>query len=274
MLPDVVDHLVCPVCGAGLAITGRGLRCPEGHAFDIARQGYANLLPGGARPGTADTPEMVAARETFLGAGRFDALTGRIATLLTGRATVLDAGAGTGHYLAAVLDGTPGAAGIALDLSKHAARRAARAHPRIGAIVADLWRPLPVRTGSMHAVLNVFAPRNAAEYRRVLAPGGVLCTVTPTPRHFGPLVGELGLISVDAAKTDRTDRTLAGDFALTDREELETREPLGHAEIETLVGMGPSAHHIDAAELRRRIGALPDPFPVPLSFVISQYRPL
>ncbi|MQY01977.1 putative RNA methyltransferase [Actinomadura macrotermitis] len=272
MLSDVVDHLVCPVCTGDLALTGRGLRCPAGHAFDIARQGYANLLPGDARPGTADTPEMVAARDRFLGAGRFAALTGLIAETLADRTHVLDAGAGTGHYLKAVLDAAPDATGLALDISKHAARRAARAHPRIGAVVADLWRPLPVRSGAMDAILNVFAPRNPAEYRRVLSPGGALYTVTPSPRHFGPLIGELGLISVDGQKTERTDKALAGHFTLDRRHDLETEAPLGHEEIETLVGMGPSAHHVPPDELRRRIAKLPDPFPVPLSFVLSVYR--
>lgn len=271
MLSDVVDYLRCPLCGADLALADRGLRCPAGHAFDVARQGYANLLPGDARPGTADTPEMVRARTAFLGAGHFAPLTGRLAEQVTG-ARILDAGGGTGHYLAAVLDRTPDATGLGLDLSKHAARRAARAHPRAGAVVADLWRPLPVRDTTADAILNVFAPRNAAEFHRALRPGGHLHVVTPSPRHLGPLVRELGLLKIGEHKDDRTDATLADHFTLTDRQPLETTARLTHEEIATLVGMGPSAHHIPADELHRRIGKLTDPFEVPLSFTLSIYR--
>ncbi|XRQ16090.1 putative RNA methyltransferase [Actinomadura welshii] len=276
MLADVVQHLVCPVCGADLELADRGLRCPAGHAFDIARQGYANLLPGNARPGTADTPEMVRARDEFLGAGHFTAPADRLARDVA-RAEpsfVLDAGAGTGHYLGLILDRSPGASGLALDISKHAARRAARAHPRAGAVVADLWRPLPLRDGAADIVVNVFAPRNAAEFHRVLRDDGMLFTVTPSPRHLGPLVEPLGLLAIDARKTERMDAALAGYFKLDSRQEIDTRAVLTHHEVTTLVGMGPSAHHVPADVLGERLEGLPDPLPAPLSFVLSSYRRL
>ncbi|GAA3982411.1 methyltransferase domain-containing protein [Actinomadura viridis] len=285
MLADVVEHLTCPICGEGLALETRALRCPAGHAFDIARQGYANLLPGDARAGTADTAEMVRARESFLGAGHFDLLTRtlgeRVAEGLArtggggGEAkAVLDAGAGTGHYLRAVLDRSPAAVGVALDISKHAARRAGRAHPRIGAIVADLWRPLPVRDATVDAIVNVFAPRNAPEFHRVLKAGGVLYTVTPSARHLGPLVGTLGLLTVDEQKSERMDAALAGHFVLESREGVETEVPLSRDDAATLVGMGPSAHHVTQEDLHKRLADLPAPIPVPLSFVISVFRGL
>ncbi|MFC4914038.1 putative RNA methyltransferase [Actinomadura gamaensis] len=283
VLADVVEYLICPVCGDPLAQDDRGLRCPSRHSFDVARQGYANLLPGNARPGTADTPEMVRAREEFLTAGHFspmaDALRRLVAATLQDSGTrdgcLLDAGAGTGYYLKAVLDApeVEKTAGLALDISKHAARRAARAHPRIGAIVADLWRPLPVADGAAIAVLNVFAPRNAAEFHRVLRADGPLVVVTPSSRHLGPLVDALGLLKVDDQKSERTDAALADHFALVTREELEFEASLTHEEILTLVGMGPSAHHIATDTLAARVSELPDPYPAPLSFVLSHFRP-
>ncbi|WP_433338994.1 methyltransferase domain-containing protein [Spirillospora sp. CA-294931] len=186
----------------------------------------------------------------------------------------MDAGAGTGYYLSGVLDRVPGAVGLAMDISKHAARRAARAHPRAGAVVADLWRPLPVRTGAVDAIVNVFAPRNAPEFHRVLGRGGALLTLTPSVRHLGPLVEALGLISVDEHKDDRLEASLAGHFALESREGLDVEVALDHAEAATLVGMGPSAHHIPPDELRRRIEPLAEPLTVPLSFVLSTFRRL
>jgi len=278
MLADVVEYLVCPVCGADLAMADCGLTCPAGHTFDIARQGYANLLPGNARPGTADTPEMVRARDAFLNAGHFSAPTERlarsVARTLEGKSFVLDAGAGTGHYLSHVLDRSSDSVGLALDISKHAARRAARAHPRAGAVVADLWRPLPLRDGAAGTVLNVFAPRNAAEFHRVLHDDGLLFTVTPSSGHLGPLIESLGLITVDERKTERTDAALAGYFKLDSRQTLDTEAVLSHEEIVTLVAMGPSAHHVPAEQLRERLERLPDPLPVPLCFVLSVFRRL
>lgn len=276
VLADVVRHLVCPVCGADLEHADRRLLCPGGHTFDIARQGYANLLPGNARPGTADTPEMVRAREEFLSAGHFAVPADRLAWSVSraGPSFVLDAGAGTGHYLSSTLDRAPDAIGLALDISKHAARRAAKAHPRAGAVVADLWRPLPVRDGAADAVVNVFAPRNAAEFHRVLRDDGLLFSVTPSQRHLGPLVDALGLLSIDKCKTERMDAALAGYFKLDSRQELETEAVLTHEEITTLVGMGPSAHHVPVEQLSERFAELADPLPVPLAFVLSTYRRL
>lgn len=278
MLADVVDKLVCPVCGSDLVLEERSLRCERGHAFDIAKQGYANLLPGNARPGTADTAEMVTARERFLGAGHFDALTSllaeRVAADLRGKAWILDAGAGTGHYLRAVLDKVPEGVGLAADISKHAARRAARSHPRAGAVVTDLWRPLPVRDSAADAIVNVFAPRNAAEFHRALRDDAALYTVTPGQSHLGSLVQPLGLLSVDEGKTARTDAALAGYFTLHSRHELQEEAVLTHEEVTTLVGMGPSAHHVPAEALQERLDSLPDPLPVPLSFVLSVFHRL
>ncbi|HLI35952.1 MAG TPA: methyltransferase type 11, partial [Streptosporangiaceae bacterium] len=69
------------MCGGGFAVSPGALRCGRGHSFDIARQGYVNLMPGGARPGTADTAGMVAAREAFLAAGHYAPLARIVAGL-------------------------------------------------------------------------------------------------------------------------------------------------------------------------------------------------
>ncbi|GGO13372.1 rRNA (guanine-N1)-methyltransferase [Microbispora rosea subsp. aerata] len=267
MLADVIDHLVCPVCGTAIHLTGGAVRCARGHSFDVARQGYVNML---TRPaGTADTPAMVAARARFLEAGHYDPLARRLAAVCAGAAVIADAGAGTGHYLAAALGDD--AVGIALDVSKHALKRAARAHPRIGAVVADVWRPLPIRDGVVDVLLNVFAPRNAEEFARVLRPGGALIVVTPGPGHLRPLVERLGLLTVDEDKDRRLEETLGGAFARTDEETEEITLSLGHDEVEAVVGMGPSAWHTDPEELAARIGELPDPVPVTAAFRITRW---
>ncbi len=270
MLADVLPLLRCPHCAGGLRLDGRTVRCPLGHGFDVARQGYVNLLPGGAAPGTADTPAMVAARAAFLAAGHYDALSDALAAAAA-EGPVLDLGAGTGHHLARVLDRVPGP-GIALDLSAAAARRAARASPRVGAVVADAWRALPVGDGAVGTVLTVFAPRAPAETARVLRPGGRLVVAAPTPEHLVELVAPLGLVRVDPDKQERLDRALAG-YQVVDRALVQRRLVLTPDDVRAAVAMGPSARHVDA-------GALTDaalarlPRETTLSVSVTGYEPV
>ncbi|MGH3098310.1 MAG: putative RNA methyltransferase [Streptosporangiales bacterium] len=275
MLDQVLPYLACPYCGGRFERVDRTLRCPAGHAFDVARQGYVNLLPGSARSGAGDTLAMVQARERFLASGRYAPVADAIVRAAAGSPAdgcVVDIGAGTGHYLASVLGASPGHVGVALDRSKYAMRRAARAHARAGAVACDAWRHVPVRDDAASLLLNVFAPRNGAEFRRVLCDGGALVVVTPTARHLSELVEALDLLTVDAAKDDRVAATLDPYFGLDDREVLDVGLRLSHAEVRDLVAMGPSAYHVEPTALDRRVAALPEPMAVTLSVVVSTYR--
>jgi len=269
VLAEAVDLLRCPVCADALEERDGALRCAAGHSFDIARQGYVNLVPG---PG--DTVAMVEARDSFLGAGHYRRLGEALAeeaASLDAPGAVVDLGAGTGHYLARVLDALPERIGLALDASSAALRRAARAHPRAAAVGADAWQPLPLHDGIAALILSVFAPRNAAEMARVRAPGGVLLAVTPTTRHLYELVGPLGLLSVPEDKADRLDAQLASHFELSGRRTVEHSMFLAREEAAQLVRMGPSAWHVDEQAVEERLAALPDPLTVTASVSMSRY---
>jgi 23S rRNA (guanine745-N1)-methyltransferase len=181
----------------------------------------------------------------------------------------VDLGAGTGRYLARVLDALPAHHGIALDVSAAALRRAARAHPRIGAVGCDIWGPLPVRDEVAGLVLNVFAPRNGAEMARVLRPNGALIVVTPTARHLEELVAALGLLSVDSRKQERLEGELEERFRIARAELVEWPMALGREELEAVARMGPSAAHVDPAALRERIAAHPESTEVTASVTMT-----
>ncbi|MGX1616838.1 putative RNA methyltransferase [Micromonospora chalcea] len=278
----VLARLRCPVCAEPLtgatAGTTRALRCPRGHSFDTARQGYVNLLAGRS-PHTGDSADMVAARADFLAAGHYDTVAAALADTAVRVAgfdphpLVVESGAGTGHYLAAVLAALPDAAGLALDVSKPALRRAARAHPRAAAALADTWQRLPLADRSVTVLLNVFAPRNGPEFHRVLDPGGALLVVTPAADHLAELVEALGLLRVDPAKADRVAGSLGAHFSEESATGHRARLTLTRAEVTTLVGMGPSAWHAEPERLAARIAALPEPVSVTLSVRLGVHRP-
>jgi 23S rRNA (guanine745-N1)-methyltransferase len=260
-LDEVLPVLRCPACGAALERRAEAVACERGHSFDVARQGYLSLVAGGRVAPAGDTPDMVDARERFLDAGHFQPLVTALVDLLEhafdGNGVVVDLGAGTGWYLAHVLDRFPAAAGLALDVSKPALRRAARAHPRAAAVACDAWGPLPLRDHAAGALLNVFAPRNPAEIARVLRPDGAALIVTPGPSHLRELVGPLGLVRVDPDKDERLERQLAATLEPVERKESRWRIRLDREGARAAAAMGPSAFHVAAHELDRRLAALP-----------------
>ncbi|WP_424945177.1 putative RNA methyltransferase [Blastococcus xanthinilyticus] len=280
MPATAVAALSCPVCAAPLA-AGEGealLRCPAGHSFDRARQGHVSLLPPGHRPPSGDSAAMVADRSAFLAAGHYAGVSAALADAALGEedaaapSTLLDLGGGTGQHLAAVLDRAPAAAGIVLDSSPYAARRAARAHPRAMAVVADTWARLPVRDAAVDRVLVVFAPRNGPETARVLRPGGRLVVVTPAPDHLAEIVGPLGLLRVDPGKAQRLSDSLEPHLVPVDVRAHRQVLSLDHAAVATLVGMGPHARHLTTAGLAASLGRLPSPVEVTISVDIGRYR--
>jgi len=241
-----LDLLACPRCGSGLELggegAGRALRCASGHSYDVAKQGYVNLLDG-PEPRNADTAAMLAARARVHASGLFEPVAADVAAHLVGRPRVLEAGSGTAHYLVRALGDDDAATGIALDVSKAAARLAARADPRVTAVVADVWRGLPVADHCLDGVLCVFAPRNLAEFARVLRPDGRLVVVTPKPEHLAGLRDRHGLLEVPPGKADQLAVAAAEFFEPLSVGGLVHSRQVDAALAADVIAMGPNAFH-------------------------------
>lgn len=278
MLDDVLPFLACPTCSAELSMAGSTVRCARAHTFDVARQGYLNLVASRSSGITGDTAAMVDARADFLSAGHFAPIE-RAVVAAAKRAMadhppgcVVDVGAGIGHYLAPVLDSLPDRVGIALDVSKPALRRAAKAHARAGAIGCEVWNGLPLRDGAAALALSIFAPRNPAEIHRVLAHNGVLIVVSPTVRHLVELVWKLNLLKIEPEKQERIEAAIAPYCQLSSEDDWEFTMSLSRADVLAAVAMGPSSWHTEPAALHERVRALDEPMPVTASVIVSTYR--
>ncbi|MFF2776018.1 putative RNA methyltransferase [Streptomyces sp. NPDC058052] len=269
-----LDVLRCPVCRTRRLYPGHAaLRCPRGHTFDIARHGYAGLLTG-TRATSGDDAAMVNARARFLSTGSYapirDVGARLAADAVSEQATVVDVGCGTGYYLAGVLDHLSGARGLGLDTSVRALRLAARAHDRAAAVAWDVFRPFPLADGTADVLLDVFAPRNPAEFHRVLRPTGRLIVVRPTGRHLAELRGQVpAMITIDPAKEQRLYRALAPFFEAVVTEQVEYSATLSRLDALDLVAMTPSARHMSGADLNDG-GTLPDR--VTVSVLATAYR--
>lgn len=233
--------LSCPVCRTPMSRSDRVVGCAQGHRFDLARQGYLNLL-GHRAPTNADTPQMIAARARFLDSGAYDPILTAVAqTATTHAGPVVEVGAGTGHYLRRVLGDTT-REHLALDVSPAAARWCAR--QGLASVVADTWAGLPVRDDSVGLLLCIFAPRNPQEFARLLAPEGALVVVTPTIDHLAELRSAGDLLGIPADKLQRLDESMARcGLVPTTRADVSFTTRLTPHQVNDLVGMGPNAFH-------------------------------
>ncbi|MDQ0028227.1 methyltransferase domain-containing protein [Arthrobacter bambusae] len=256
MLSDAVPALRCPVCQGPLSLGGAppfSLGCVAGHSFDAAKQGYFNLLTGKGTVFEADTAEMVAARNDFLGAGHYAPLAEAIAELAAPvlsapGSLVLDSGTGTGHYLRTVLDRTPAAA-IGIDISKFALRRAARLNPGAINLVWDIWRPLPIADRTVDAIMVVFAPRNPQEFARVVRPGGRVIVVTPRNGHLGEIAERTGMLGIEPGKDERLAESMQPFFTSADVVKLDVDLTLAARDLADVAFMGPAGHHLERSAL-------------------------
>ncbi|MEH0109810.1 SAM-dependent methyltransferase [Tersicoccus sp. MR15.9] len=301
VLPEALTRaaalLRCPVCGAdGVVATARrarvgGLTCPAAHHWDAARAGVVNLLTGAGTRFTPDSAAMVEARDRFLGAGHYAPIAGAVAQAVTeavteakpGGTAVLDAGAGTGYYLDAVLSAlTGGGSGrgtaadpvaVATDLSPAALRRLARAVPTALPLVWDTWRPLPLTDAAVDVVLAVFAPRNILEFARVLAPQGVLVLVTPRPGHLEELRTLTGMLAVEPDKEERLHHALAGRFTVAGERDVDVPLELSTADAADAAFMGPAGHHASPEDLAERLAGVDTPIRVTARVTVHTLRP-
>ena len=269
MLNDIVDVLADPADLTPLrgADGFTRLVSESGHSYDVAKQGYVTLAAGKGIGHEGDSLEMVNSRETFLSNGHFapfvEAVSDAVADVVERAAgdadpIVVEAGAGTGYYLAHTLDLIEGARGVGLDVSVPAAKHLAKSHPRVGAVVADVWEQLPIRTGSVHALAVVFAPRNPAEFARVLVDGGEAVMLVADQGHLDELREPLGILGVEDGKIERLVAQSAGHRApAADPELIEFPMQLGRDSIAAQVGMSPSARHLDPEVLQARLAELP-----------------
>jgi 23S rRNA (guanine745-N1)-methyltransferase len=204
---------------------------------------------------------MLDARDDFLGRGWYTELRDALSALVAAEPArrVVDIGCGTGYYLRGALAALTARrldAGdavltqpraLAIDLSAPAVARTVRAgvadDGSTSGLVADVWSPLPVRTGVADVILNVFAPRNPAEFHRISAPGGLLAVVVPHPTHLQELRAAGLALDVHENKSADLIATLSGLFELEQTLELSAVLSLSPADVTALIGMGPSAHH-------------------------------
>jgi len=243
--------LACPLCHMELRQTGAALMCESGHSFDIAREGYVNLL---VQKRAGDAKEMLKARRNFLESGLYTPLSDAINELARthlpntpGTLHILDAGCGEGYYLDRLQRALPSQQNdcyIGLDVSKEAIKMAAKRYRQLFFVVADVKQRLVLADSAFHAILNIFAPRNPVEFARVTAPGGILIVVIPAPEHLLRLRTSLGLLNIEEQKQQHVKEQFASHFEFVASSSIAYSMHLNKETIEQVVMMTPNYWHL------------------------------
>ena len=254
---------VCPLDGLAFAAAAGSVRCAAGHSFDLAREGYLNLLPvqhkASRDPG--DSRAMVEARQRVLAGGHFAPVSAALveevlAALAIGLAEpdpiVLDAGCGEGWYLAqlaqafAARSDAPRPAWCGIDISRWAIRAAARRGLDAAWAVASN-RQLPLAPQRVDLLLSLFGFPVWPAFARVQAASGAVLLAEPGPAHLRELRNIIYPRVIERAPPSHAAAAECGYRVTRERTLYCTTLLPSAARIADLLTMTPHAHRAPAA---------------------------
>ena len=265
-------ELCCPVCGRTLTREGKTLRCELGHSFDVARQGYVNLLPvqqkHSLHPG--DTREQVLSRRSFLESGAYAPIVETLCELAQKHGAsgeILDVGCGEGYYGTRLAEKL-GSHLTGLDISKEAVRCAAAKYKNADWLCGTASH-LPVADHCAGVLMSMFALTMPEEFHRVLAKQGLFFQVLAAQDH---LLGLKGIIYPEILLKEKDSVPEIPGFSLVESRVLRFHICAEGEQIENLLSMTPHFWRISAEGAARLAGTeiLHDT----ASVVINVYRPL
>ena len=236
--------LLCPICGQILDRIEKQYRCGNGHSFDLARQGYVNLLPvqqkRSLNPG--DTREQVLGRRAFLETGCYEPISNALnetAKELGATGPILDVGCGEGYYSARLAEAL-GAELTGLDISKEAVRCAAAKYKGPQWLCGTAAH-LPVETGSAGVVTSLFALTMAEEFKRVLRPDGLFFQVLAAEDH---LLGLKSIIYPELKFKEKNTVPEVPGFELVKSVPIRFTFTVEGEQVQNLLGMTPHVFRI------------------------------
>ena len=238
-------ELICPICTEKLNQEARIWRCGRGHSFDVARQGYVNLLPvqqkHSRQPG--DTREQVLSRRAFLETGVYKPIVEAVcdAAKRYAHGPVLDVGCGEGYYGVQVAQ-TLNSELTGLDISKEAVRCAAAKYKNATWICGTAAH-LPVADGSVGLLMSMFALTMPEEFCRVLTHDGIFIQVLAAEDH---LLGLKSIIYPEVFQQEKNTRPHVPGFELVESIPVNFPFTASGEQVQNLLSMTPHFWRISA----------------------------
>ena len=235
----------CPICQSHMTMHAPAtLACANNHSFDLAKQGYVNVM---THPATSKySKELFESRMTIIQSGLYDALQQDIANFVKGANTILDTGCGEGSHLAricALL--ADDVMGVGIDIAKEGIIEAAKHYEKQIWCVGDLAKS-PFQSGSFDVILNILSPANYDEFKRLLKSNGTVVKVVPQHHYLKELRAELYANSdKEQYSNKQTVARFHESFKQVTVQRLTYTAPLSPALIPALLEMTPMAWHKD-----------------------------
>lgn len=236
-------NMICPICREKLILNDKVCRCTNNHCYDVARQGYVNLLPvqnkKSLNPG--DNKEMLTARRSFLETDIYmpicSSVTSNAKRMLENinKPKILDIGCGEGYYTKKIADCFNNCSCAGVDISKHGVRMACSRSKDINWIVATA-SVLPVASNEIDLITAIFSLLAENEFLRVLKKGGCVIEITAGNNH---LIELKEIIYETVFEQHKAPSEVCAGFKEISREKESFKFTLSNKQLQELLRMTP-----------------------------------
>ena len=266
-----MSDIICPVCKNVLVEENRSLRCEKGHCFDIAKEGYVNLLAGNHKAGESigDNKDMALSRKSFLEKGYFSALKNEIVRIVKEHGqespVLCDICCGEGWYSDEIIKALP-CRMYGFDLSKEMVRLAAKRKNGAAYFVANL-SSIPLESKSVDVGFHLFAPFHDREFSRILKDNGIIITAVAGENHLYEMKEILydTPYKNDEMPPEAENLTLREKIKVTEKIHLTCKE-----DIHSLFAMTPYYYRTSEKDKQKLLGY--DSLDVTVDFAIFVYK--
>jgi len=267
--------LTCPVCKSILLGDKKTCRCENGHSFDLAKQGYINLLLSSKQNCHGDNKQMTEARRKFLSEGHYSplcrALCEKVCKYADDGDILIDCGCGECYYTdeiyRALSEECKNVSFYGFDISRDAVLAGAKRNKELSLIVAGVYH-MPFADDSADMLFSIFSPFAEAEFLRVLKTGGLLFSVIPKENHLWSLKKA---IYDTPYKNEVADYNISG-FSLIESKEIKNKITLSGESLQNLFMMTPYYYRTSEKD-KEKISALSS-LEVETEFEILIYKKL
>src|SRR5690625_491915 len=278
-----ISMLKCPICGSSLYVQDlKSIVCSHRHTFDIAKQGYLNLMTHHIKVNYSKDL-FKARRKVIAESSFFSPFNNEISKMISKHTTsennlsIIDMGAGEGSHLYNIANKLQVnfdkiIIGIGLDISKEGILEAAKNYEEHIWMVADLAKT-PLNDDMFDMMLNILSPSNYEEFNRLLKDDGIIIKVVPREGYLKEL---RQYFFGDSEKIDYSNKKVIelfkDKFELADQSRSNYTSNLDESTLQALFKMTPRTWRVENEKVEQFLHAGISDITVDLDILIGKKK--